>query len=476
MMQAFRPLMSHQEPAVSYLLQNDNSFLAMEMRLGKTLAVIRAIRLRCPDSSSSRFLIVAPLTVLHAWEEELDREGEAYSNLAGLSMPKRLALLDKMTETTGRHYVLCNYETVRSFPLLMTYVWDTVVADESTRIKNPRAQITQIMIDQTRCVPHRIALTGSPAPEGDMDLFTQMVFVFGSFMGYRKFWEWRSRCFDKYAFAWVPRKGIAERIRQSFQTAAFCMTRSEAGLYTEKVYETRMLRLPADVQALYDEAEETFAVGDNETNWILVLQTWLARLAGGFTPDGELVHGVKCDELLTLLQNELSGEQAVVWFRFNSEIDYVRERLENKGITCAVVYGAASIEQRKQALRDVRSGRARILLCQVLCAKYGLDVSCLDTAIYYSNSYSCEARQQSEDRIIHPSKKRPGLYIDLIARGTVDEDVLKALHAKTRNSREFLEVLQACFMERRGNGTVRRIGQQMHRQQTSFLDRAAARK
>ena len=69
------------------------------------------------------------------------------------------------------------------------------------------------------------------------------------------------------------------------------------------------------------------------------------------------------------------------------------------------------------------------LNCDVICAqamlgKMGLPWHASSTAIYYSNHFSGEIRQQTEDRIIHPMKKEPVLIIDLLTKDSIDEDIL----------------------------------------------------
>jgi SNF2 family DNA or RNA helicase len=78
----------------------------------------------------------------------------------------------------------------------------------------------------------------------------------------------------------------------------------------------------------------------------------------------------------------------------------------------------------------------------------GLDFSAASTAIYYSNSLNPEDRLQSEDRIVHPAKREPLLYIDLLTRGSVDEDIHLALQDKGAESKFFLSRVLRNFKER----------------------------
>jgi hypothetical protein len=77
------------------------------------------------------------------------------------------------------------------------------------------------------------------------------------------------------------------------------------------------------------------------------------------------------------------------------------------------------------------------MLAQVKCGKFGLDWSVASTAIYYSNPYDMEDRAQSEDRIVSATKTEPVLYIDLITKDTIDEEVTEVLRDKNVTARSF---------------------------------------
>jgi len=77
-------------------------------------------------------------------------------------------------------------------------------------------------------------------------------------------------------------------------------------------------------------------------------------------------------------------------------------------------------------------------------------VASADTAIYYSNYYSFEMRTQSEDRIIHPLKQTPLLYVDLVTENTIDEDVVEILQTKKLRAVGFMRLLRRELMKKRG--------------------------
>ncbi|CAI5650001.1 unnamed protein product [Oreochromis niloticus] len=109
------------------------------------------------SNPSKVFLIVAPLSVLYNWKDELDTWGHFQCVVVhGLRKEEELARIRK-----GRvEIALTTYETLRlCLDQFNKIDWSAVVVDEAHKIKNPDSQITQAM-KELRCKV-RIGLTGT---------------------------------------------------------------------------------------------------------------------------------------------------------------------------------------------------------------------------------------------------------------------------------------------------------------------------
>jgi SNF2 family DNA or RNA helicase len=441
----------------------------MEMRLGKTPSVIWLQR-KWPISKTHRHnIVLCPTTVIQTWEEQLYMEGEAYTVLQGLSPEKREQLLEDIFVNDVPTWVLSNYETVRVMPVLAHLPWRCTILDESTEIKNPQTQISKTCCAGFRNVLHRFVLSGSPTPESLMDVFQQMKFVYGKFLFHTNYFKFRNTYFEisPRTGKWEPKRGAATVIKKEIYDRAFVCSRKETGLGSVQIHEKRKVAMHPDQQKLYNQIEAEFAAdfmsysGEQlylETEYAIVKATWLARVAGGSTPgqrfEGETIVDPrhtwdnKPAEMLKLLRGELSNQQVVVWYRFNEEIRGTKDTLNRHGIPFASITGESTREERQGRIGAFRHGKAQILLCQVKCAKFGLDCSCASTAIYYSMTYSSLEISQSRERILHPSKKEPLLYLYLLSDGTIDEDVYHAASKKVMSSRAFMEKMQENLVRR----------------------------
>jgi hypothetical protein len=175
---------------------------------------------------------------------------------------------------------------------------------------------------------------------------------------------------------------------------------------------------------------------------------WLRYLTGGFDPAQNLVSSAQADEIIELLKSDLKDKQVVIWYALRHELRYMQERLSKAGITHASVLGGMGLADKERELDKAHRGSAQVFQATEETAKYGLDCAFSDTAIYYSNSWSGDARGQSERRIFHPSKPGPRLVIDLVVQDTWEQDQYDTIREKVREARLFMKEVDRRFLQR----------------------------
>jgi len=432
------------------------------MRLGKTLFTIRWLERK---KRVARVLIAAPLSILEAWQEELEEEGYGVVLALGSAKQKETALLEGWA--LGFKYFLTNKEglTVRRRrgelrkramgSGVTEFPWDAVILDESPWIKNPGAAVTKVVCKSFEAVPVKAILTGLPCPESPLDYFEQYRFLHGQFLGCSTFWKFREKYFKRAGFDWYPRPGTLSAIKQEVIKTSTRVTLKSIGVKIERVYEKRKVQLPPSLQKVYAEAERSFVLGAKSTKWTVVKRSWLQQIAGGgygLAPEFHSDH--KLRELVNLLQGELKEEQVVVFFRFNSELRAAARALSAKKISNLSITGAVSREERIRLRKKFQAGDTRIALLQPRCVRYGLKFSAADTAIYYSNWEEYELRGQSQERILEIGKSSCLLYLDVITENTIDEDIYDALRSKGAGSKAFEARLTKGMLQRACNKEV----------------------
>jgi len=434
--------MAQQIKAFNYAKDLSRIALFMEMRLGKTLVIIRWAEY----NKRKRILVLAPCAVLPCWKEELQDERYADEDIKILN-GSTLQKLEQAEEFKGQ-WILTNYETVTFGKRILKLDWDCIIIDESTKIKNPKPDITKFLNKGVEAISHRAILSGLPAPESLLDYFEQFRFLYGHFMHQRNYWWFRKRYFFQSFYDWEIKTGARELIKEEVAKLAFVMTAKEAGIGNKKIYEKRYVELNPLQKKIYKEIEKTFEYEDKDGNYIMtkfvpVKLGWMQRVCGGFSPKEEHLSDAKIIEINNLLKSELKNQSIVIWFKHTLEMESALLYLENRKYKCAF-YNA----NKKEGEKDFKDGKKQIMLAQPMCGKYGLDWSVASTAIYYSNWWSTEVRAQTEKRIEHPKKKQPLLYIDLLCRKTIDVDVLSAVRSKHKTSKNFLESVLKSWRKR----------------------------
>lgn len=452
-------LLPHQTRALRYASGKPRIALFMEMRLGKCVVVIRWAR----ERGARRVLVVAPQPTLAGvlnWEGELRREG-----VTDLTLLHHYDTADRydraqwqwrrLIRRPATGWFLINYEALRVTPELLDLSWDAIILDESTRVRNPKAQVTKLLVRRAQHIPNRALLSGLPNPEDMLDYFEQFRILLGDFMGYQSYWACRENLFHQAfegSYQWLPKRGVRDRVKKFVHQHAFVLTRKQAGVGSKKIYQMRTVALNKPQARAIRELERSYATGEQSTKWAPVVHTWLQKIAGGFTPTErpELMSDAKLKLLEELLTEDFRKESVVVWFHFNHEIEaaYQWLRARHKTLTVEWCHGGIAGKRRVQIQERFQAGTTRVLLIQIALGQFGWNLSKSSTAIYYSNSYEFEDRSQSEDRIIHLTKQDDCLYVDLVTLGSPDEDVIDALQDKKRDARSFTSALAGRIKER----------------------------
>lgn len=461
-----RAALPHQADVLQWASKRCQIALFLQMRLGKTLVAIRWAKKRLAGKPDP-VLIVAPKPTWEAWEDECEAEQVVLMPLDGPVKERHLVAQEEL-DSLGPTWFITNYEGLferkprgvkskKPWPSgLAVFPWSVVILDESTKIRMPKSQTSQVACAELARAKSKAILTGLPNPEGSLDYFQQFKFLYGRFLGCTNWFQFRSRYYEQFGYDWNPKPGTLPLIRTRVDRQAYVLTRKQAGLGERKIYERRYVDLPEHVRAAMAEAERDFAIGDCETKWIPVVQNWLSQLTGGRGPHAEFHHDAKLDELVDLLTGELKKEPTVVWFWFNDQLRAADERLRAAGVSTVRLHGGVGRELRKERLRLCRQGKRRVALVQLRLGRFGLNYSFASTAIYFSNGYEHEIRAQSEDRIVHLQKKDPLLYVDLVARDSIDEDILDSLGSKAASAAVFrskiIAKLKARIATRAPNG------------------------
>lgn len=440
-------LRDYQIDAIRYLRNKNYGCLFMEMRLGKTLTMIRHIK-QLPNIKLC--LVVGPYSVLDGWKEELYNENFEVYEIFGSKKDRQDCLhLIGSSLLPKKSFWLINKEGFLTVPEIKDIPWDCIILDESF-IRNPKAKVTKFFCRNFRNTKHRYLLTGTPAPEGEHEYYTQLQFVDPTILNFTNYWDFHHSCFRQFGYEWKITKQAKDWLSKKLNANCFFLTRKQAGIKNQKIYETRTIELPSKMRKIYNELEENFWVElegqEIRTPFAGAKYSKLKQLCSGIV-EKKLYEDFKIIALRDLINGELKNEQVIIWATFTEEIIKIQEILNN----CQVIYGKINIEQRNNRRKWFQQGKTRILVIQPETFKYGTNLSSASTMIYFSSPESLITRQQSEDRTVDISLQNGTLIIDMPTKSTVQEDILKSLKNKENKDLQLRRMIEGIKKRRNEN-------------------------
>jgi SNF2 family DNA or RNA helicase len=433
------------------------SALFMQMGTGKTLTSIHLIETLCYNGYAKNTLVIAPLSIVNTWQQELDihtNSGDLLVTPVVGAKPKRLKVLSHAEASLNPlKLFLINPEGVQSVEKELSKIdFDFVIVDESTMIKNRTAGRSKIIKKLFQNVKYKLLLSGNPIPKGGQEIFSQYEFIEPGVFG-TNYYRFVDHYFFKDYFNNVAgmQPGLKDEFESKFHEVSFVKRKDECLDLPPKIYETIEIEMAPEQRKLYKEMEkEAITFYEDQACAAPVVITKFLRLsqiAGGIiatkdeNDDQDLKRfdkNPKLDQLISTISELPSENQVVIWARFNEEIEMISEALTKADISNVTFYGK-NRTTRDEGKALFREKQVRAFIGNPQAGGKGLnDLIGATYVIYYSNDFSSEARQQSEDRNHRSGTKGDKVvYVDLVMKGTIDKQVIATL----RDDRDFSDMI-----------------------------------
>lgn len=410
-----------------------------EQGLGKTkIAIDLALHWVVKDIVDTVFIITKKMLVQN-WMYELAQHSYLSPRiLSGNQRANNIALNSPVLM-----YVM-NYEIVSTnFDLLLSFLKTCrvgVFLDESQKIKNPEAKLTQYFHKLADGFCRRVIMTGTPAANRPYDIWSQIKFLDGGESLGDSYADFKSKTDlpDKDAQGNYGKElaGIMGRI------ASFTVreTKKTSGLQLpDKTIITHYVQLEPVQKQIYADYRNELQhelqnlVIDNADD-ILKRLLRLVQCASNPILIDELYDEVpgKFIKLLQILEDIVDDStNVIIWSGFIKNVQWLHKQLYSYGPT--MVHGSLSIEQRNLAIEKFKMDQScRILVATPGSAKEGLTLTNANHAIFYDRSFSLDDYLQAQDRIHRISQEQECFVHNLIAEATIDEWVDSLLDAKYR--------------------------------------------
>lgn len=463
-------LHEYQKRSVQFMLENEQAGMFLDMGLGKTVITLTAIA-RLLDSLQIRAaLVVAPLRVIElVWEQEAANWSHTrhlrFTRIRGALAPKMRILKGQERVTpadpTALHEIerddidifLINYEHVITLGQWMKtrtdLPFDMVVWDESSKMKSKSSKRFKMVKHQVLKIPRRVLLTGTPAPQSYLDLWSQIYLLDAG-----KRLETAFGRFQDYYFRQVPHNQYAYKLREGYDVVIQNLIRDlvmrlDAKDYLEMpelVHNTVKVSLPPKALKKYKEFEEElfaeFDDGEIEAFNAAAKTGKCRQLSSGCVYDAEQnvvkVHDAKLDALQDII-DEMQGEPLIVCYEYRHEIPRLMKRWPK-----ARWIGSGSKNDTETA-KLWNAQKLPLLFVQPASVGHGLNLQSGGHNIaWLTTTWSLELYYQMVARLYRQGQKSRTVYVHhIVAKRTIDSAVMTAIQNKSKSQNALLRALKA---------------------------------
>lgn len=435
---------------MAHLQAHRRSGLFMDMGLGKTAVVLKALQ---PEHLPA--LVVAPKRVAkEVWplEQELWRPDLSLTHAAASSPAARRSLLTEKSAIT-----VLGVDNLKD--ALEREDWRTLVIDESSRMKNHRSQRFRAARRLAYRIPHVWLLSGTPSPEGLMDLWSQIGLLDGGARLGKTITGFRSRYFQVGTFrsgrpailpngvvaSWVPKPGAADEIHSLIED--ICLSMGTDGRLNLPPLSINKVTVPLtpEVKRHYKKFKKELVVDldflgvpTHSAASAGVLTAKLSQMVAGFlyndAQDGTYVrlHSERVNAVAEVVEG--TGSPVLVFYRFKAELEMLRSAIPE----------AVHIDDHPDVVRDWNLGKVPVLLAHPASASHGLNLQYGGHTIVWSSlTWSLEEWEQANKRLLRSGQEHPVVVHVPVSPRSVDEAILDALIEKRSVQDALLEHLES---------------------------------
>jgi len=487
------PLFKHQQDAIAFILFRPDGAgaLYMDMGTGKTRTAIEVFKWRRNENPALKMIVIAPLSLLEgAWGPDI----KAFSSFTYYNAHDRVLPLSTIDGRCAfrEDILLINYEGIiqaKNKHLRYHVMNNLLVLDESSRMKSPKTQTTEMLLSFAELAAFKIIMSGTPAPNSPMEYWAQMEFLQKGLLGvsnsqFKNSFFYLSRgdqmvmeggkANPQFVVQMINQKritaaegnlllrgivtrGIAGKIfaagaeyrisdanltklMETIRPLVFWAKKEECLDLPEQIDEVRMVELtPAQARHYKEMKQDLITEIKNCAITAPVALTKIMKLreiTSGFAIDvaGSEVSiepgtPVKIRELEDTLE-DAGAVQVIIWACFKWDIRRIVAFLKDKYGAGSAVTLYSETKDHQGSIDDFREGKARFLVANPASAAHGLNLQFCHMQIFFSLDYSWERYIQGKGRIHRSGQKENCTYVHLIARGTIDEEILKCLRDK----------------------------------------------
>lgn len=438
---------SYQEYAIRYIETHPFSALLIDMGLGKTSITLTAIRNLLFDSFEvCKVLVIAPLRVAkNTWTDEIKKWEHlstlTYSLIVG-NENERLSALNEKADI----YII-NRENVDWLVNKSGYKFDfdMVVIDELSSFKNHQSKRFKSLMKVRPLVKRIVGLTGTPSSNGLMDLFAEFkILDMGKRLGYF-IRQYRNTYFkpDKMngpiVYSYKPLPNAENAIYEKISDITVSMKANEYLKMPELLTSNYVVELSNSEKNQYDEMKKSLVLeitdGEITASNAASLSNKLCQLSNGAIYDDEQniveIHDRKLEALEDIIES-MNGKPLLIAYWYRHDLERIKSRFSVREI------------KTSEDISDWNDGKIPVALLHPAIAGHGLNLqNGGSTLVWFGLTWSLELYQQTNARLYRQGQKNTVVIQHIITKGTIDEQILKALQKKNKTQADLIDAVRA---------------------------------
>lgn len=458
----------YQVKGIKHLLERAAAALFLDPGLGKTSITLGAFKVLKKEGAAKRALVIAPLRVAYSvWPNEVkkwaDFEHLKVVVLHGLDKDKQL-LKDADIYVINPEGLAWLMTTGRFSKLGV----DTLIVDESSKFKHTNTARFKSLKPVLHKFRRRWILTGTPAPNGLMDLFGQCYIMdLGKALG-QYITHFRAKFFvplDRLGYTWAPAAGSEEAIYELLRPYVLRLSAKDYLELPPLRENIIKVDLPPKARKVYDDLFDELVAEVEGGGLAVALSKGSAAIKCRQVANGGLykqfdaedrpllrrdewvhLHDAKTEATVDLVE-ELQGKPVLIAYHFAHD----RERLLAAfGKNTPYIGGGISPKATDQIVQDWNAGKIPVLLGHPAAMSHGLNMqeAGCEHVIWYSLTYDLEHDEQFIKRVWRQGTNSKSVTAHrVVARDTYDEIILKALKRKDKTQTSLLDALKDAITE-----------------------------
>ena len=438
----------YQRYAAEFIIAHPISALLLDMGLGKTSITLTAINDLLFDSFEvHKVLVVAPLRVARdTWSAEIEKwehlKNLRYSVVVGTEQERLNAL-----RTSADVYII-NRENIQWLveESGLPFDFDMAVIDELSSFKNHQSKRFRAFMKSRPKLKRIVGLTGTPVGNGLMDLFAEFKLLdMGERLG-RLIGQYRNTYFqpDKrngmVIYSYKPLPNAEQQIYDKISDITISMKAADHLKMPKLISAEYTVRLSEKEKEKYDRLKKDLILSteDNEVTAANAasLSNKLSQMANGavYSDDESVIqiHDRKLDALEDIIES-MNGKPLLVAYWFKHDLERIRKRFEIREI------------KSSEDISDWNSGIIPVALIHPASAGHGLNLqNGGSTLVWFGLTWSLELYQQTNARLWRQGQTADTVVIQhIIAKGTIDEQIIKALKTKDTTQAALIAAVKA---------------------------------